>query len=216
MLNAELYQMKYFIILILSINFITCNSKSKISLVKYNLDYPNNLKIITRDDWGSTPNTSEMGEHHITKITLHHGGVEFMDDKDPIEYLKNLQSWSRSEKKWIDIPYHYLIDLNGIIYEGRHLKYPGNTNTNYDPAGHLLICILGNYEVQKLKNIQLNTLIDLIAYFCHELNINPNAIKGHKDYTDTACPGKDLYKYIEDGTITATVEKKLSELNKLP
>jgi hypothetical protein len=44
-----------------------------------------------------------------------------------------LQDWSRNTRKWLDIPYHYIIDLDDRIYEGR------DTNTEYDSAGQALI-----------------------------------------------------------------------------
>jgi hypothetical protein len=38
------------------------------------------------------------------------------------------------------------MDLDGGIYEGRDYHYMGETNTSYDPGGHFLISIIGNYE----------------------------------------------------------------------
>jgi len=35
-------------------------------------------------------------------------------------------------------------------------------------------------------------------------------IKSHKDYTETLCPGKDLYRYLEDGSLI----KRVAELRK--
>jgi hypothetical protein len=109
----------------------------------------------------------------------------------------------------MDIPYHFMIDIKGNIYEGRSLDYPGDTNTNYNPERHLLICLMGNYEVQKVNEIQLKSIIKLLTYFCRELGINPDLIKSHKDYTETACPGKDFYRYIQDGSIIDKVKENL-------
>ncbi|MDE3059345.1 MAG: N-acetylmuramoyl-L-alanine amidase, partial [Bacteroidota bacterium] len=100
--------------------------------------------IVTVAQWGGTRDTLQHPVQKITHITLHHGGVDFTKDEDPRAYLRNLQNWSRSEKKWMDIPYHYLIDLDGTIYEGRDIRYAGDTNTEYDPTGHALVCVLGN------------------------------------------------------------------------
>ena len=41
---------------------------------------------------------------------------------------------------------------------------------------------------------------------------NKPMIKGHKDYAETACPGKDFYKYLENGTIVKTVSENLKTL----
>ncbi|NQV38639.1 MAG: N-acetylmuramoyl-L-alanine amidase [Candidatus Marinimicrobia bacterium] len=168
-------------------------------------DYPDDLQIVTRSEWGWKPLKKTLPEHHVEYITLHHGGVIFAEDKNPIEYLRNLQDWSRAEKPWIDIPYHYMIDLNGIIYEARPIEYPGDTNTDYDPTGHALICIMGNYEEQILSEHQLQVLIDLCAWLSVKYSVPVERIKSHKDYTETLCPGMNIYQYFEDGTIVNRV-----------
>jgi len=188
---------------------LSCSNQNEIVNNGYDMFYPKDLSIALQKDWGGVISKETLKQHKIERITLHHGGVEFKEDKDLIDYLKNLQSWSRSEKKWIDIPYHFLIDLNGKIYEGRLLKYPGDTNTTYDPTGHLLICLIGNYEIQKVNSKQLKSVIDLITFFCKNLEITVDQIKGHKDYSETACPGEDFYKYMKDGTIVNAVSDNL-------
>ena len=61
--------------------------------------------------------------------------------------LKNIQTWCMGkDRNWTDIPYHYLIAPDGTVYEGRNVNTVGETNTEYDPTGHLLICFLGNYR----------------------------------------------------------------------
>ncbi|KAA3613759.1 MAG: N-acetylmuramoyl-L-alanine amidase [Calditrichaeota bacterium] len=174
--------------------------------------FPAELEVVTRKAWkwkkikGDVPIPQE-----IKKITIHHGGEEFSPEKDPVQYLLNLQNWSRNEKKWVDIPYHFMIDLQGKIYEARPLAYPGDTNTSYDPTGHALICVMGNYEVQTLSEVQLQAVVDLTAYLAQSYNLTIRDIGGHKDYTETLCPGKDLYRYLEDGTIPYEVNRLLKK-----
>lgn len=190
--------------------FSQCASTSEMIVIS-DLHYPTDLKVIPRAEWGWQPLTKSLPQHKIDKITIHHGGEFFTEDKNMIQYLRNLQSWSRREKKWIDIPYHFMIDLKGNIYETRPINYPGDTNTDYDVTGHALICVLGNYEEQKINQSQLNALVNLVSFLKDKYNVDEKNIRGHKDYsTQTVCPGKDLYKYIEDGTIVRMIhEKKL-------
>ena len=169
---------------------------------------PAPLKIITRADWGWVPLRDTLPRHEIKYITIHHGGEDFPEDKDVIAYLKGLQSWSQSEKGWIDNPYHYMIDLKGNIYEARPIQYPGDTNTDYDVRGHALICVMGNYENQILSKEQFEQLARLTAYLADTYQVDAGMIKGHKDYTETLCPGKDLYRYLEDGSLL----KRVAEL----
>ena len=176
------------------------------------LNYSKDLKIIKRSQWGWNPLIKKKDEAKITKITIHHGGVEFTKDKDPIEALRNLQQWSREEKDWIDIPYHFMIDLDGEIYEARPINYPGDTNTEYDPTGHALIEIIGNYEIQTLSKNQLNSLIKLTAFLARDFKVSVSDIKTHKDYSKkTVCPGKNIYKYFQDSTIVKAVKERLEK-----
>jgi N-acetylmuramoyl-L-alanine amidase len=171
--------------------------------------YPADLGIVTHAQWGWKPIEGDHRTHQISRITIHHGGEDFPPEKDPVEYLRHLLEWSRSEKGWIDIPYHFMIDLTGTIYEARPLQYPGDTNTEYDPTGHALICVMGNYEHQILSRQQLRSVIRLSAYLADRYSVPVDRIMGHKDYAETLCPGKDLYRYLQDGTIQDSVKQML-------
>ncbi len=200
------------LLIILCFLFSGCSGSQQISIVNISeLEYPGDLKVIKRNDWGWIPFDRSVPQHQINKITIHHGGEYFAEDKDMISYLRNLQSWSRREKKWADNPYHFMIDLKGKIYEARPVNIPGDTNTDYDVNGHVLICVVGNYEEQKINREQLNSLSKLTAFLKQRFNVDLKDIRTHKDYTETLCPGKDLYKYFEDGSFLKMVESELTQ-----
>ncbi len=203
--------MKNIFLIVTAVIVFGCSAGSKDQYRVEDLKYPDSLKVIEREEWGWKPLEKALPEQEIVKITIHHGGVEFNKEQDPVEEIRNLQNWSRTEKNWIDIPYHFMIDLEGNIYEARPINYPGATNTTYDPTGHALIEVMGNYEVQTLSQAQLKSVIDLAAFLAKKYDVSPNEIKGHKDYAETLCPGQDLYKYLEDGTIQNSVERKLKK-----
>jgi len=170
------------------------------------------FKLVEREVWGWQDNATSLPEHRIEKITIHHGGEKFADDRDPLQYLRALQSWSRSDKGWIDIPYHYVIDLKGKVYEARPVQYPGDTNTSYDPTGHVLIQVVGNYADRKLSTAQLTAIIQLSAMLARQHEVFVSDIRGHRDYApgETVCPGENIYRYLHDGTITKGVAEILS------
>ncbi len=205
--------MKNIFILIIGLLLVVSCTKGKKEFPITELEYPDYVKIVKRADWGWLPLEKGKAEAPITKITIHHGGVEFTEEKDPVKSIQSLQKWSRAEKEWIDIPYHFMIDLTGIIYEARPINYPGDTNTEYDPTGHALIEIMGNYEVQKFSKVQQQSLVELITFLCDEFSVPLSEIKTHKDYSKkTLCPGKDVYKYFQDSSIVKRVETELNEL----
>jgi hypothetical protein len=149
--------------------------------------------------------------HRITHVTLHHTGDRepLRPQDDPVRKLRGLQSWGAAERNWWDVPYHYLLDLEGRIYEGRDWRYMGETNTTYDPGGHFLISVIGNYERQEPTPAQLAAIADLMAWALKEFNLPLDRIGGHYNYATTGCPGTHLRKYLEDGTFRQMVAARL-------
>ena len=170
------------------------------------------VSIVSVEQWGgTTADPTRARRQEITHITLHHQGEPFPQGKDPVAYLRNLQTWSRNTKHWLDIPYHYIIDLDGKIYEGRKLDYAGDTNTEYDPKGHALIEVVGNFEEVEPNQRQLDATADLMAALARRYKVSIDAIHGHKDYSaQTVCPGEHLYKYLQDGYFRRQVALRLA------
>lgn len=170
------------------------------------------VTVTTVEQWGgSAADASQARRQDITHITLHHQGETFPQGKDPVQYLRNLQTWSRNTKHWLDIPYHYIIDLDGKIYEGRKLAFAGDTNTEYDPVGHALIEVVGNFEEVAPNQRQLDAVADLMAALANKYKVSIDAIHGHKDYSkQTVCPGQHLYAYLADGYFRRQVALRLA------
>lgn len=149
--------------------------------------------------------------HRITHVTLHHTGDSkpLLPGDSPVARLRGLQSWGASDRNWWDVPYHFLLGLDGDIYEGRDYHFMGETNTAYDPGGHFLISVIGNYEVQEPTQAQLNSIADMMAWALDQFDLPLDRIGGHYNYADTGCPGKNLRKYLEDGTFRRMVSERL-------
>jgi hypothetical protein len=149
--------------------------------------------------------------HRITHVTLHHTGSPepLMPGEDPVARLRGLQAWGARDRNWWDVPYHYLIDLEGHVYEGRDWRYMGETNTTYDPAGHFLVSIIGNYELQEPTPAQLGAIADLMAWALVRFDLPIERVGGHYGYAETSCPGRFLRRYLEDGTLERMIRARL-------
>ena len=129
-----------------------------------------------------------------------------------MEKLRALQTWGARDRNWWDVPYHFLLDLDGRIYEGRDWRYMGETNTTYDPTGHFLISVIGNYGRQEPTAAQLSSIADLMAWALDEFDLPLDRIGGHYNYaSNTGCPGTHLRKYLEDGTFRRMVAARLEK-----
>jgi hypothetical protein len=149
--------------------------------------------------------------HEITHVTLHHTGSAepLRAGDDPVQRLRGLQSWGEAERNWWDVPYHFLIDLDGNVYEGRDWRYTGETNTTYNPAGHFLISVIGNYELQRPTPAQLDAIATMMAWAIDRFELPLDRIGGHYDYAETACPGQHLRTLLEDGSFRSMVAARL-------
>lgn len=149
--------------------------------------------------------------HRISHVTLHHTGDSrpLGPGDDPVARLRGLQSWGAAERNWWDVPYHYLLDLEGDVHEGRDWHFMGETNTTYDPSGHFLISMIGNYDQQEPTPAQLAAIADMMAYALKTFNLPIERIGGHYHYAETGCPGKYLRRYLEDGTLRRMVAERL-------
>lgn len=171
----------------------------------------NDPVVVAVADWGGTPaDANKARRHTITHITLHHQGEPFKAGTDPRQYLRNLQQWSRNSKGWLDIPYHYIIDLEGRVYEGRDLAYAGDTNTEYDPGGHALIEVVGNFEEVEPNRAQLDAVVNLMTMLAKKYDVPMNRIASHRDHANnTVCPGANLYRYVQNGYFREQVALRL-------
>ena len=169
------------------------------------------VPIQPRSSWNAQA-ARPYKKHQPVYITIHHeGGKVLLPTDDPKVRLKNIQTWCMgTDRNWTDIPYHFLVAPDGTVYQGRDPLTVGETNTDYDPTGHLLISFLGNYNEQKLDEHLLNTLTNLIAQFCQQYDISPETIATHQDHCQhTNCPGENIYAYFENGEIKARVKELL-------
>lgn len=168
-------------------------------------------KEVAQSEKANGPQYRLRVKHHIDKLTLHHSATTHLANDDLTTKLRNMQIWGEKDRNWFDVPYHFFVDLDGSIYEGRDFHYMGDTNTRYDPRGHFLINCFGNYSKAEPNQQQLDSIAKLMAWAAAEYRIDPLKIYGHRDLAQTSCPGDNLYKYIQDGTLKKMVEANLAK-----
>jgi hypothetical protein len=143
--------------------------------------------------WGGQPTPTALPAQHIHQLTLHHQGSPWAADADPAAYLRRLQQWSQLTQRWADIPYHFVIAPDGRIYTARPIALPGDTNTEYDPKGHALVMLLGNFEHQTPTPAAIESSVALLAWLAQQHGLRPEHIGSHRDFSQqTLCPGANL------------------------
>lgn len=167
------------------------------------------LNIIGAQQWGSEPppQAAYRSREHgvITGLTVHHQGETWQTGADVAAYLRRLQQWSRRERAWVDVPYHYIVSPEGQVYAGRGLQWAGDSNTDYDTAGQVQVMLLGNFEHQQPSAAQLQATAQLLGQLMAVYGLAPQHIVGHRHHSNqTVCPGAHLMSVFEDLRAQAT------------
>jgi hypothetical protein len=169
------------------------------------------LVVIERAGWGAAQPAPGMIKHEISHLTVHHTAVELTDNRLAPARLRAHQQFHQTDRGWPDLAYHYAVDQLGNIYEGRSLQFRGDTATNYDPTGHFLVVLEGNFDEQPLPDQQHSSLVDLLAWAAIKYAVDPSKIHGHRDYAETSCPGNAVYSLIAAGDLAEAAQVRIGE-----
>ena len=175
------------------------------------------LEVCDRTCWCPTCTIDPTPQLTIpTHIIIHHSAGSNQPSivyASVVEYIWDLHV---NTNGWDDIGYNWLIDPNGVLYEGRPDGYQGahfsciNENT-------IGVCLLGDFTLISPTELCLATLINLIAFETtdHQIDVVGESfhetgefilsnIAGHKDSSGsdnacsaTACPGDTFYPMLD-------------------
>lgn len=128
-------------------------------------------------------------------FALHHTAILSEPSKSIEGKMRGMQDFHMDNRGWEDIAYHFFIDANGDIAEGRRLSRKGNITTrpdsNVDISGLINISLEGDLTKEKPTQEQLQSLNHLLCWLSNTYQISASEIYGHKDYySGTECPGR--------------------------
>ncbi len=172
---------------------------------------PLGLVVIEKAAWSETPDGSGYRvQDQITAVTIHHTAVVLTDNRDAPDRFRQHEAYHRSQG-WPDIAYHMLIDRAGNVYEGRPLWAIGDTFTNYDPTGHFLPVLEGDFDNQSPSDAQLEALSTVTAWALNHYGLTMSVVAGHRDLAATSCPGDHLYHFITSDEFRAKVAARTAQ-----
>lgn len=119
--------------------------------------------------------------------------------------VETVHQWHLN-KGWAGIGYHFYVRKDGTVYRGRPENWVG-AHTDGHNATKIGICAEGNYEVEKMPDVQKNAIIELLGYLRGKYG--NKKVYGHRDLDATACPGKNYpFNEIVNGKTTSKEEVK--------
>ena len=128
----------------------------------------------------------------IEKIIIHCAATpEGRDIK-----METIKSWHVKGRGWSDIGYHYVIELDGTIKDGRPLERIG-AHTKGHNATSIGICYVGGMDKDKnakdtrteLQQVAMLNLLDSL-----QDRFKKATIHGHNEFSAKACPSFDVQK----------------------
>ena len=129
----------------------------------------------------------------LNTIVVHHSATAY---STPTQ----VQDLHMDGRGFADVAYHYLIDSEGTIYEGREINIRGAHVQGFN-TGSVGIVLLGNFNDEVPTESQVESLQKLVDYLRYTYEIR--YLAGHKDYPNqspdgTECPGDNLYPHLSD------------------
>ena len=171
-----------------------------------------------REDWcpdGSCPPDPTPDYTNATHLIVHHSaGPNTATDWAAV--VRSFWDYHTINNGWDDIGYNWLIDPDGVIYEGRGDGVLG-AHFCCKNGGTMGVCVIGDFTNITPTEEALNALRDLLAWKACDADIDPlgkafhpssglvlDNISGHRDGYDpnassscricgTECPGDAFY-----------------------
>jgi hypothetical protein len=164
------------------------------------------LRAYSRAKWDKEQPAGIPEDLHKTRIVVHHTAFFVSDEEKKLKgkasweatvaHVRKAQFLHKHIKGWKEIGYHYIIDWNGRILEGRELTRLG-AHVEKHNTGSIGVVLLGDFSNQRPTDRQSATLKSLLEYLTARFDIPRQHITGHYEMKSTACPGTYL-NYIWD------------------
>lgn len=167
-----------------------------------------------------------IGAEDVRFLLVHHtqdpGSV--YDEGDVAGLLRGIFRYhTASAKGWPDVAYNFFVDRFGRVWEGRTGSLAGpveGSATGGNQGFSQLCCFVGDHTVEPPSDVARAAMVSLLAWLAnrHGIPVGPqavaefvsrgsnkhaegalvttNTIAGHRDMSQTDCPGNACYSYV--------------------
>jgi peptidoglycan hydrolase-like protein with peptidoglycan-binding domain len=184
---------------------------------------PFTASVISTKEWGARAPKQWTEETLPKYIVIHHTATPNAPNDLSKGTLTGAKSLARSVQSahmdgfgWMDSGHNFLNTTGGFLLEGRNgsldaikrgrcvrSAHAGSDLGNESPG----IENEGTFTTYQMNAKQWESLVDLCASICSSCKIDPNNIKGHRDFSPTQCPGDWLYSQLS--RLRSDVRKRL-------
>ena len=162
------------------------------------------LQILNRDRWkAKAPVVARLTRtpRPYDRITVHHSAEHSSDlgrqsSSEVADILRRIQRFQMRDRGFGDIGYHFLIDPQGRIWQGRTMDWQGAHSNGDNNIANIGICLLGNYDVERPSDKSLRAMEKLIGALGQRHRIPRSRVYGHDHWKATECPGTHLSRWL--------------------
>ncbi|MFO8029250.1 MAG: N-acetylmuramoyl-L-alanine amidase [Cyclonatronaceae bacterium] len=173
---------------------------------------------VDRETWSAhydLSNTASRTPTNVSHLVVHHSAGN-TNSSDFAAVVRSYWDFHTNGRNWGDIGYNWLVDPNGVVYQGRAFNLDGNKNVRGTHAGgfntnSMGICLIGDYTNIRPAEEGLASVYEVLAWKADERNIDPmetslhtptmtnyRNILGHRDVSSTSCPGDRFYPMLPE------------------
>lgn len=171
---------------------------------------------------GRRPTGALKPEPSVKFLLVHHSaGSSYYSREQVPGVIQSIYGFhTGSKKNWPDTCYNFFVDRFGGVWEGRtgSLAGPVMADATGGSQGFAqLVCLLGNFEKYEPSKEMMESLAKLLGWMGHKYDITlqqskkvsfvsrgsnkwkkgvrvaARPISGHRDMSQTLCPGKNVY-----------------------
>jgi hypothetical protein len=137
----------------------------------------------------------------VKRITIHHSAIDNTELRSADDVKRRLASIrndhvNRRPEPFADIGYHYIIDPQGRVWEGRSTRWQGAHVADRN-ENNLGIMLLGDFTRQRPASSQLNSLDSFVAQQMRRYNVPVSRVATHREIGKSTCPGVNLQRYMD-------------------
>lgn len=125
----------------------------------------------------------------INEIILHCTAT-FASQKVTISDIKR---WHVAENGWEDVGYHFVVDKDGTVFQGRALGQQGAHCKGHNQTS-IGICYIGGLDdvtgtpTDTRTPMQKKSLLELVRALMQEFGLRAEHIHCHNEFSNKACP----------------------------
>lgn len=168
--------------------------------------YETAVPLLSRLGWGARKRKGHDVPMEPFRVTVHHTqGAQTMDEASTIAQVREIQNYHmygrgrEGKENFEDIGYHFLIDGQGRIMEGRRAEVLG-AHAEGANTGNIGIALMGDFNKIQPTSAQIGSLRRLVTFLAIKYRKDPKQkgfLEGHKHFTHTDCPGRNLFAMLD-------------------